>query len=175
MEMQVLHPDMLTIRVVELCNEMIGRGADGIFLNCNSLAAAIDMPYVCTNVPRRIVTPLDVYRKCAVDHHVLSVIAANSQSLAAIEQVIVAQNPSCHVFGATLKLLVLAIERQEPPEEVFERHGLAHLGPLLQGAGCEALILGCTHFPYILPQLERCLSVPIINPSQQMLEMLTGA
>lgn len=175
MGMQVLQPEVLTERVIALCNEMVCEGTDGIFVNCNSLTAAVDMPRIRANVPQKIVTPLDVYRECASDYHVLGVIAANGQSLAAIERVIMDQNPSCHVFGAALKLLVIAIEHQVPPDEIFEGQGLAHLNDFVQRPGGEALILGCTHFPYILPQLERCVTIPIINPSERMLDMLTGA
>jgi len=38
--------------------------------------------------------------------------------------------------------------------------------------GAEALVLGCTHFPYVMESVKKNLSIPIINPSDEMLEFL---
>ena len=38
--------------------------------------------------------------------------------------------------------------------------------------GCEALLLGCTHFPYIKDALAACFSRPIIDPAEEMVKLL---
>lgn len=171
-EMQVLHKEELAKLVVKLCNEMISEGASGIFVNCNSLSGAIDLNYVRANLSVKVVTPLDVYAECASSFKSLSVIAANGQSLAAIEKVIMSKNSSCLVFGAGILPLVIAIEAGKNPHEIYNDLKIKLLTDSLVAMGCDALVLGCTHFPYVLEDIENNITVPVINPSDRMLEML---
>ena len=36
----------------------------------------------------------------------------------------------------------------------------------------EALLLGCTHFPYIRQALTACTDLPLIDPAEEMVEIL---
>lgn len=170
-QMQILHKRELEELVVRYCLEMLGEGAEAIFINCNSLSGAINLDAVRSRIPARIVTPLDVYSECAVRYKSLSVIAANCQSLAAIEKVILARNASCMVYGEGLLPLVAMIEAKIPPQEIYQKAKLQELMDHLAALGCEALILGCTHFPYVLCELQTA-GLPIIDPGERMLELL---
>lgn len=171
-EMQILHKNELLCIAIKLCHEMIEEGAQGIFVNCNSLSGAIDMNAVRNAISVRLVTPLDIYADSAKNYSALAVISANCQSLSAIEQVIVQANKNCMVLGAGLLPLVIAIENHEPPTEIYEKLKIKELIDSLTAFGCEALVLGCTHFPYLLSQIETNITVPVIDPSVQMLQVL---
>jgi len=50
-----------------------------------------------------------------------------------------------------------------------------HFGKLteyLKNLGNEAILLGCTHFPYIENEIRKRSDMEVINPSQEMLEKL---
>lgn len=171
-EMQILHKEELLEIAVNNCLDMIDQGAKGIFVYCNSLSGAIDIDSLKKRVPVCVVTPLDIYKLCAKQYKRLSIIAANGQSLAAIEKVILGENPECTVFGAGLLPLVVEIETSTPSSQIYENFQLKKLIDSFVAIGCEALILGCTHFPYVEQEIRDNISVEVINPSEQMLEIL---
>ena len=171
-EMQVLHKEELLQIAINGCLDMINKGAEGIFVYCNSLSAAIDIVRLKNALPVCTVTPLDIYKICAKEHSSLAVVAANCQRLAGIEKVILESNPSCCVFGAGLLPVVIAIENNVPASEIYVHHKLKYLCDSFVATGCDALILGCTHFPYIEDEIRKNLEVEIINPGRQMLDIL---
>lgn len=61
MKLQVLDRDNLTRLASAMCRELTDDGADGIFVNCNSLTAAINMDSIRSAVNVKVVTPLDAY------------------------------------------------------------------------------------------------------------------
>ncbi len=173
LQMQRLHPQELTEQMISLCNEMIAEGAEGIYVNCNSMTAAVDMRQVCAQVQTdKLVTPFDVYKECAGSYQRLGILAVSGQSLAAIEQVIAEENAACMTFGAGLPFLAIAIEQKISPVEIIKQQGLAELLTCFQLLRMDALILGCTHFPYIAEELAKILPLPIIDPNARMLSML---
>lgn len=172
---QKLHPERLTEQVTGFCRELAGLGAEGIDIYCNSLTAAVDMPAIrraCPEIP--IVTPFDVYAESARLYGRLAIIAANGQSLAAIERIVAENAPDSTVMGASLMPLVTAIEAQRPPDEIVRDCGLEPLLASFRAMGCQALLVGCTHFPYVLDELRRFFPLPVIDPSRRMLELLSG-
>ena len=68
--------------------------------------------------------------------------------------------------------VVLSIEAGLPPEELVQRHRLAELCDWFAACGMEALVLGCTHFPYFKEALARRTSLPLIDPAAEMLALL---
>lgn len=172
-EMQILHKEELLAIAIAGCRSMVERGAGGIFVNCNSLSGSVDLAALRRALPVKVVTPLDVYTRCARRYDRLAVLSANGQSLAAIERTILAANPDCTVFGAGLLPLVQAIETGERPEEICRRLALTALTDSFEAIGCQALILGCTHYPYIENVLRAHVGTEVINPSGEMLAMLT--
>lgn len=171
-EMQILHKEKLLQIAINGCQDMVKQGAQGIFVHCNSLSGAINIEALKDALPVCVITPLDIYKLCATKYKRLAVLAANGQSLCAIEHTILSANPECMVFGAGILPLVVAIEADIAPEQIHESLKLKQLTDCFEAIGCEALILGCTHFPYIGKEISAAVSVEVIDPSEQMLEIL---
>ena len=38
--------------------------------------------------------------------------------------------------------------------------------------GCEALVLGCTHFPYLKKALRNYTGLPLLDPAEKMVRLL---
>lgn len=173
-EMQVMHKDELLQIAINGCIDMIKNGAEGIYVYCNSLSGAIDINALRQSVSVDVVTPLDVYKICAKNYNRLAVIAANGQSLAAIEKTILSENPQCVVFGAGLLPVVTEIESNDKSQNIYNKFLLKSLTDSFTAIGCDAIILGCTHFPYIENEIRCGVSVDVINPSDKMLRLLAA-
>ncbi|NCB42499.1 MAG: hypothetical protein EOM59_07755 [Clostridia bacterium] len=171
-DMQLHHAKELSERAVFLSEEMIAEGAEGIYLYCNSMSTAIDLPYVRSKLTKHLITPLDVYAECASRYARVFAVAANCQALSGIEQVIKLKNPNCYFSGASLQMLVDRIERQDPPEEICKALNLREFLHYFTEMDADVLVLGCTHFPYIFDQIKDAVNVPILDPAKRMLEML---
>jgi glutamate racemase len=172
--MQVLAPGELTEQVLTLIHELSDLGADGIWIYCNSMSTAVDLPYLRENSRIPVITPLDVYKELALDYKMLGVIAANNQSLAGIERTLQTSNPHCWPIGASLMPVVLEIEAAVSPEIIIRKNKLAGILTAMQAMGGEALLLGCTHFPYMKKELAELEILPIIDPADRMAEMLNA-
>ena len=164
----------------------MAQGCRRAFVYCNSLSAAVDFPGLAEETGMRIVTPLDVYRRLALRYRALGVIAANAQGLSGIEKVLLEANPALDLLGACALPVVLAVEAGitllyeteltaagMPPEELVERHRLAALAAWFADGGMEALVLGCTHFPYFKEALAARTGLPLVDPAEEMLRLLT--
>ena len=118
-------------------------GCEQAFIYCNSLSGSVDFDAIARETGVAVVTPLDVYRALAPQYRSLAVIAANAQDAAGIERTLLLSNPDLTLRSA---------------------------GFAAQGA--EALVLGCTHFPYFKEALGRRTRLPILDPAQEMLRLL---
>lgn len=161
-----------TSKVLEVLQGAMDRGCSRAFVYCNSLSSAVDFRPLAEQTGLRIVTPLDVYRGLAPQYHRLGLIAANAQGLAGIERTLFAANPALDLLGACALQVVLSIEQREDPVALVERHHLPELAEWFQQCGMEALILGCTHFPYLKEALARRTSLPLIDPADEMIQLL---
>lgn len=161
-------------RALAVLRQAMEQGCEKAFVYCNSLSASVDFPTLARESGMKIVTPLDVYRSLAPRYRRLAFIAANAQGLAGIERVLLAANPALDTLSAAALPVVLAIEQGEDPDQLVERHHLAELSDWFAACGMEALLLGCTHFPYFKEALSRRTSLRLIDPAQEMLELLQG-
>ena len=150
-----------------------GRGCEKVFVYCNSLSGSVDFTPLAVETGMTIVTPLDIYRELAPKYRRLGLIAANAQGLAGIERTLFAANPALDLLGACMLPVVLSIEAGQPPEELVERHRLPELAEWFRMSGMEALVLGCTHFPYFKEALARRTSLPLIDPAEEMVRKIT--
>ena len=146
-------------------------GCEQAFIYCNSLSGSVDFDAIARETGVAVVTPLDVYRALAPQYRSLAVIAANAQGAAGIERTLLLSNPDLTLRSAGILPVVLAIERGEEPEELVERHRLPELADWFAAQGAEALLLGCTHFPYFKEALSRRTRLPILDPAQEMLRL----
>ncbi len=147
-------------------------GCEKALIYCNSLSGSVDFGPIAQSTGLRIVTPLDVYRLLAPRYRSLAVIAANAQGAAGIERTMLLSNPLLTLRSVGLLPTVLAIEAGEPPERLVEDHRLPELAEWFQAQGAEALVLGCTHFPYLKEALAARTTLPIIDPAEEMLDLL---
>ena len=156
-------------------------GTKDFFVYCNSLSGAFDFDTYAvgksaeTGADIRIYTPLQVYRKLGADFGRVGVIAANNISTHGIEEALMAANPDIYVIGTGNMAIVRAIEDGLSPGEIVDSHGLEELLAYMEACGAEAVILGCTHFPFLKEELEALTDLPLIDPAEEMYRSLADA
>lgn len=149
-----------------------------IFMYCNSLSAAVDLALVEHCLGCKVITPLAQYEKYAIQYENLLILAANGQSATKIEQTLMAANPQINMVSVSFLPLVEAIERLMDPMAIDEQLQLRSLlntfaAMRFKGQPFDGLLVGCTHFPFLLPLLEHS-PLPILNPAQGMLQDLAS-
>ncbi len=83
----------------------------------------------------------------------------------AYEAKIKAVSPNATVVSAACPLFVPLVEYgfTDPDNEITKLACLQYLAPII-GAGCDTLIMGCTHYPMIAPIIRSCFEeVTLIN------------
>ena len=73
--------------------------------------------------------------------------------------------------------IVEKIEVDMPAEEIIEKLNLKGLMNYINNIKGEkykiqAIILGCTHFPYLKDELKKYTSIDIIDPATEMIKLL---
>ena len=169
---QLSAPAEKTAAVRRVLEEAMAQGCDRAFVYCNSLSSAVDFSSLAEETGLRIVTPLEIYRSLAPRYGRLGLIAANAQGLAGIERALYDANPALELLGACLLPAVVSIEAGIDPEALVERHGLPALAAWFRQCGMEALVLGCTHFPYFKAALALRTALPLIDPAEEMVRAL---
>ncbi|MDD5922496.1 MAG: aspartate/glutamate racemase family protein [Eubacteriales bacterium] len=164
--------DMKEDTMRKLIQKAAGEGCGRMLVYCNSLAGSVDFTKLSEEMRFQIVTPLDTYRGAAGKYHTLGVIAANSNGANGIERTLRGANPDLHVYAASLLDVVMDIEAGMDPEEIVRRHALDSLADWFEKNGCEAMILGCTHFPYFKEALKRRITLPVVDPDDDMIQRL---
>ena len=91
------------------------------------------------------------------------VMAANSHGLTGVENNLYLSNPELKVFGLSMLELVKAIEEKNSPHKIVADFDFKNLFNYFEQTEVEAVVLGCTHFPYIKEELEKITELPIID------------
>ena len=159
-------------KVRSVLQTAMDRGCRKAFVYCNSLSSAVDFEPLAAETGMRIVTPLEVYRSLAGQYRRLGFIAANAQGLAGIERTLYGANPDLELLGACLLPAVLSIEAGMDPAELVARHRLAELASWFRQCGMEALLLGCTHFPYFKEALAARTELSLLDPAEEMVRRI---
>lgn len=165
-------PELRQSQALAVLQKAMEQGCRRAFVYCNSLSGAVDFPALAATTGMRIVTPLEVYAALAPRYRHLGAIAANAQGLFGIEHVLFGSNPNLDFLGACALPAVLAIEAREDPDALVKRLHLAELAAWFADCGMEALVLGCTHFPYFKEALSARTSLPLVDPAEEMLRLL---
>ena len=156
--------------------------ADGVrdfFIYCNSLSGAFDFDRYAVRKSIeagediRVYTPLQVYRKLGGGYGRIGVIAANNLSAHSIEEALLSANQDLYVIGSGNMAVVRAIEDGLSPGEIVRECGLGAMAEYMKACGAEAVLLGCTHFPYLKEEFEKICGLPVIDPADMMYEELT--
>lgn len=152
--------------------EIRALGGQKVFVYCNSLSGAVDFDALALETGLAIVTPLMVYRQLAKRYTCLGVIAANAQGLAGIERSLYAENAELLLLGTSLLPVVGMIEAGEDPEKIVACYHLRDLVTWMADNNAEALLLGCTHFPYLKEALAKDARIPLLDPAEEMVCLL---
>ena len=161
-------------RLDEIFDPAVADGIEDFFIYCNSLSGAFDFETYAAEKGVRVYTPLQIYRNLGQKFRRVGLLAAHNLSAYNIEKVLLESNPDMYVIGAGNMAIVSAIEEGRDPEEIVRDCGIEHLVRYMEACGCEAIILGCTHFPYFRKELDRLCSIPVIDPADEMFSAMTG-
>ena len=148
------------------------KGCGSAFIYCNSLSGSADFPALAKDLGIRIVTPLDAYGLYAVRYARLAVIGYNGQALAGIDTAMVRANLKLILLPAGTPTVTFDIEEGLDPDEIIRRNHIDALLGYFEDCGCEALVLGCTHFPYLTEALGRYTKLPLLDPAEEMVRLL---
>ena len=150
----------------------MAQGCASAFIYCNSLSGAADFPSIASELALRIVTPMSAYGIYARDYSRLAVVAYNGQALAGIDTAMVRANPSLVLLPAGTPTVTFDIEEGLDPDVIIRRNHIDALLRYFEDCGCEALVLGCTHFPYLKKALRNYTGLPLLDPAEKMVRLL---
>ena len=152
----------------EIFDPAIEEGIEDFFIYCNSLSGAFDFEPYAAEKGVKVYTPLQIYRNLGKRFSRVGVIAANNLSTYNIEKALMETNPDIYVIGSGNMAIVSAIEDGQAPEDIVKNCGIEHMIRYIEACGCEALLLGCTHFPYLKEEIRGICRIPIIDPADEM-------
>ena len=158
--------------IVKIIYELKDKDCDAIFVYCNSLSSVVDFDRLAEKMNISIITPMQMYRNLGLEYKYLAVMAANSHGLTGVENNLYVSNPRLSVLGLSMLELVKAIEEGNKPEQIVEDFNFKTLFNYFELTNVEAVVLGCTHFPYIKKELEKITKLPIIDVGVFMIESL---
>ena len=165
-QLQLFHKDELHNILVQIIKEAHSKAIN------NSLSAAVDMDKLSKETDAFIVTPFSAYKELAKDYSKVLTLAANAQSCAKIESILLEANNDIKMWSISALPLVVEIENKNPKEEIFNRLALDKLLDWAEDIDIDGILLGCTHFPYIIDELSASTRISIIDPADKMLESL---
>lgn len=152
-------------------DQIRAQGMDRVLVYCNSLSASVDVRALGEARGLRVWTPMDVYGEIAGRYRRVGVLAANCQGAAGVERAMVNASPETVVLGAADLRLVQGVEAGTPPEELARDCGLEEVLGFFERNGAEAVVLGCTHFPYVKSVLQARTALPVLDPSERLAEL----
>lgn len=158
--------------IVKIIDELKEKDCEVIFVYCNSLSSVVDFDRLAEKMNISIITPMQMYRNLGLEYKYLAVMAANSHGLTGVENNLYVSNPRLRVLGLSMLELVKAIEEGNKPEQIVEDFNFETLFNYFELTNVEAVVLGCTHFPYIKKELEQITNLHIIDVGVFMIESL---
>ena len=161
--------------IEQIYRRAIEEGAERFFVYCNSLSSSVDFESISGRFGVRTATPMSAYGNIAEQYGTIGVLAANNQCTKGIEDRFTAVNRNGYVIGIGNLKLTEAVEQGREPAEIAESFDFAGMCALFRASGCEAIVLGCTHFPYFFRELAARTDLPVIDPADIMYESLTAS
>lgn len=160
-----------------LIRKAIENKCDGILIYCNSLSSSIDYKKIEKNLNIPIITPLECYYEYSKKYNTLAVLCANGNSAREIERILKKSNKYNNSILIGNMMLVEAIESNISKENIIKTLALDSMIDFLEKIDynnhkVEAIILGCTHFPYIKDKLEKITNIKILDPKDDMIKKL---
>ena len=158
--------------LTEILRQAMDSGCGSAFIYCNSLSGSADFPVFSRELGIRIVTPMDAYGTIARQYRRLGVVAYNGQALAGIDTAMVRANPALVLLPGGTPTVTFDIEEGLDPDAIIRRNHIDALLRYFEDCGCEALVLGCTHFPYLTKVLGAYTGLTLLDPAEEMVRLL---
>ena len=155
-----------------ILRDAMEKGCGSAFIYCNSLSGSADFPALSKALGLRIVTPMDAYGLYAGRYSRLAVIGYNGQALSGIDTAMVRANPKLVLMPAGTPTVTFDIEEGLDPDAIIRRNHIDAMLRYFEDCGCEALVLGCTHFPYLTVALGSYTRLPLLDPAEEMVRLL---
>lgn len=166
--LQYISPKKLEKKTIKTIKNLKKDGADLVIIYCNSLSAVLEVEKISQLADIPILTPLDIYKSLNLTSlDKLALLAANSQSAAKIENIIAEKNPHLEFVSAGVMPIIKAIEAQKEPAAILAEDGLKELLIAFDSMGAEAVLLGCTHLPYLKEEIAKYFEI-IIDPADKI-------
>jgi glutamate racemase len=167
-KLQALNKIQLTNKVQKAIEKLSNKGVNQIIIYCNSLSGAISLDQLRQINNVKIITPLDIYVEISVKYNTFGLLAANCQSTANIEKIILNKNKNAVVLGVANLKIVNDIEKGISVNELLNKYNIVEQCNILSNSGAELIILGCTHFSIFYPHLKSLVNIPLLEPSENM-------
>ncbi|WP_026501487.1 aspartate/glutamate racemase family protein [Bavariicoccus seileri] len=158
--------------IKKIVNVLKKKNVSYLFVYCNSLSSAIDFELLADTLNIPIVTPFMIYKDIAHHYQKVGVLTANAQGSAGIEKVMVHSNPKISVLTVANISWVEAVEKKLEPPKIILRYGLLETIAFFENNRTEAIIIGCTHFPYFLADYQKYTELPCIDAGEAMIETM---
>jgi len=153
-------------------NELKNQDIHHALVYCNSLSGSVDFDKLAKKFKMKLITPLHVYRNLASNYQRIGIIAANAQGAAGIERELIQTNPTINTFSVTNLELVDSIEKAIHPSQLVQAHGLESSLNYFKDNQVQAIIMGCTHFPYIVDHYQELTDIHCLNPDQHLIKLI---
>ena len=174
--LQFLSKEELENIVLNKLIHMKKNNMDSCFVYCNSLSSAVDFKKLAEKINFKIITPYDAYNLIGNDYDFIFLMAANSISTKNIEEFIKAINPKIKFLSVGFLSLVNKIEKYRDKENIMEKAAVKDLLNFFEKIEPEinskAIILACTHFPYIKKEIIVSTKLNVVDPADKMIELL---
>ncbi len=161
--------------VLKKIEEAKNKGAAALFIYCNSLSSALNIPLLKEKTKIPIISPLDSYQKIGLKHSDILLLAANSIATKKVEAVLKSANPEISVLSIGYLNLVHNIENLQDKEQILKESALPKLFNFFNSLPenkNRIVLLACTHFPYLKKEMQELSNYPIIDPVDIMLSYL---
>jgi len=162
----------------EIAHFLMGRGVGHLVVACNT-SSALALPELEAACPVPVLGMIRPGAEAAVkatrSGRIGLIGTRATVASGAYEQAVRALDPDVQVFAAACPLLVPLVEEGWAEDPVADAVVARYLAPLCE-AGVDTLILGCTHYPALVPALRRAAgpSVCLISSSGAAAEALAN-
>jgi glutamate racemase len=169
-------PAEITMFVTGIINWLTASGADSIVMACNTSASlTLDLARRLTNVPIiDLISPTAQYVSNLGQKTGVMATSVTVRSKA-FSKAIHASEPNLEVLEIACPDLVPLIESGKALDPSTESVVQNYVEKLVKEK-VEVLVLGCTHFPFLLPILEKLIDgrMRILDPAQILADLVFG-
>jgi glutamate racemase len=154
---------------------LLGRGVKAVVVACNT-ASALALPSLHPDVPTWGVIEPGARKAAAVSRGRVGVIATEATVRSdAYPRALRALRPDLEILSRACPLFVPLVEEGWHDDPVTAEVAERYLRPLLD-AGIDTLVLGCTHYPLLVPVLQRVVGpdVTLVDSAEAVAEVVAA-